>query len=326
MFQIFAFSNDAYDALGDTVKNTLESDDDLLRSTLQNHIVEGIRPTELVPVGESSVTSLFGNELTFRKQGSQIRVGGNRIVSGDMLAYNGILHMIDGVLLATPIASVETVFELLSGPNAVATTNTFVSQLEDLGLDSILGGSDTYTVFAPTNDAFGTFITSLAARGITDFFSLAEWSLHRKDLIEFHIAQGSHTFGEFNGFNDVTMINGNQVTMRNAGLTTVWPTFAGAVTPTTFDVPAQNGFVHVTPNVLTPEFFSNTLLDLIRTPYTEFFDLLASASLDSDLSMSHYTVRTPIEVFDHHTRMFFSFPPYSSSYQPMQPFARSETH
>ena len=120
--QIFAFSDNAYNRLENTVKWALSSDATLLRSTLENHIVKGILSADFIPIGDSTVTSLFENVLAVRKQGNDIRVNSHRIQTADLLAYNGLVHVIDGVLLTTTdeMNGEGTVSERLGGPTAMS--------------------------------------------------------------------------------------------------------------------------------------------------------------------------------------------------------------
>ena len=110
--------------MGSSVRDELESNDDLLRNTIENHIVEGITPEELIPVGNSVLTSLYGNDLAISKQGNNMQVNGHRIETADLLAYNGLVHIINGVLLTTTNVGGggNTVSELIGAPNAVTST------------------------------------------------------------------------------------------------------------------------------------------------------------------------------------------------------------
>lgn len=70
----------------------------LLRLTLRNHFVKGLSPSTNIPEGSSFVTSLVGLRLTFNRRGDAISVENFKIISPDQLAYNGLVHTIDGVL------------------------------------------------------------------------------------------------------------------------------------------------------------------------------------------------------------------------------------
>lgn len=76
----------------------------------------------MISVGGFSVTSTFGNDLALRKQGNNILVNNHRIEKADSLAYNGLVHILDGVLLtADELHDEDTVSErLVGGPNAMS--------------------------------------------------------------------------------------------------------------------------------------------------------------------------------------------------------------
>ena len=69
-------------------------------------------------------TSLYGNDLAISKQGNNMQVNGHRIETADLLAYNGLVHIINGVLLTTTDVGGggNTVSELIGAPNAVTST------------------------------------------------------------------------------------------------------------------------------------------------------------------------------------------------------------
>lgn len=99
-FTVFAPTDEAFAKLpAGTVENLLEPENvDRLRSILTFHVVSG-------KVMAASVTdglvadSLNGADLTFAVDDSGARVGGSKIVATDVIASNGVIHVIDSVLI-----------------------------------------------------------------------------------------------------------------------------------------------------------------------------------------------------------------------------------
>lgn len=244
--------------------------------------MKGIAPTSLIPVGESSVTSLFGNEMTVTKQGSQIRVEGNMIISADMLAYNGILHMIDGVLLTGPITTDETsaptpspvAFQVLNGIDdeirRTSILSTFRDYLDSAGILDELGQTGPFVVFAPTNTVF----SSGESPADLQKYSQEPYKAHLISLMYYHIFRGS--LPEEDG----------PITMRN-GDTAELSTTAGnegringlMIIPGPFS--ADNGQLRLIPKVLSPPFVTRGLGTVAVSEYSRFTRLLASSSLES---------------------------------------------
>jgi transforming growth factor-beta-induced protein len=99
-FTVFAPTDAAFAALPDgTVANLLlpENRTDLQR-LLQNHIVAGRIPASDV-LANTSLETLAGTQLAVSLDGEQPRIGGVAIAATDILAGNGIIHVVDEVLI-----------------------------------------------------------------------------------------------------------------------------------------------------------------------------------------------------------------------------------
>ena len=99
-FTIFAPTNDAFDAIPDTVFNALLADDFLLESLLRVHVVAGEALTIEDLVAAGSVDTL-GGPLTFTATpdgGTLVNGGAANVVCADVVTDNAIVHLIDRVL------------------------------------------------------------------------------------------------------------------------------------------------------------------------------------------------------------------------------------
>jgi len=96
-FTVFAPTNDAFlEFLDGTDAASL--DIDLVASILKYHVVPGIYSAADIANG-LSLSTVQGEDLAFSVMGSTAMVNGESIVAADILANNGIVHVIDGVLL-----------------------------------------------------------------------------------------------------------------------------------------------------------------------------------------------------------------------------------
>lgn len=85
------------DYLMDEITAAAGSDTDLLTRTLRNQIVEGhFTLQELIEAG--SITTLEGNTYEITVQDNTIFVNGVRLLTPNIFATNGVIHVIDGVL------------------------------------------------------------------------------------------------------------------------------------------------------------------------------------------------------------------------------------
>merc|ERR1711935_683340 len=105
-FTVFAPTNDAFvKLLGENV-DTGDLNVDLVTSILMYHVVSGIYSAADVANGVS-LTTVQGDDISFSVMGDTKMVNGNTIVATDILANNGIVHIIDGVLEPTATASIS---------------------------------------------------------------------------------------------------------------------------------------------------------------------------------------------------------------------------
>jgi uncharacterized surface protein with fasciclin (FAS1) repeats len=95
-FTVFAPTNDAFDALPAYIGNVLESDPDLLGDILTYHVVPGELFAADV-LAERRLETVQGEHL--RVFADQVRINGSDIIDTDIAADNGVVHVIDEVLI-----------------------------------------------------------------------------------------------------------------------------------------------------------------------------------------------------------------------------------
>ncbi|CAH1756573.1 3639_t:CDS:2 [Entrophospora sp. SA101] len=121
------------------------------------HVLDKILYLEDIPEGESIHHTIEGNELKIIKQGTDVYIKDGHsattsvsvITSGNNLISNGVMHVIDNVLL--PLSLIVTVKKLLIGADVDIMLELIkVANLTELILDS----NETYTILSPTDKAF----------------------------------------------------------------------------------------------------------------------------------------------------------------------------
>ena len=79
-----------------------------LTEILKYHVVAGsYTAAELIEMG--TVTSLQGEELTITTQGERVFVNGARVITADTPAKNGIIHVINDILVPSTVTLPEPV-------------------------------------------------------------------------------------------------------------------------------------------------------------------------------------------------------------------------
>lgn len=129
--------------------------------------------------------------------------------------------------------------------------STLVEALETAGLVETLQGAGPFTVFAPTNDAFGALLEEL---GVTADELLAREDL--ADILTYHVvpqellaADVLAAVEEAGGTAEVETVNGGTISVAVEGENVM---INGSATVTTTDLQAGNGVVHVIDAVLLP--------------------------------------------------------------------------
>ncbi|MBX3725199.1 MAG: fasciclin domain-containing protein [Xanthomonadales bacterium] len=99
-FTVFAPTDAAFAALpAGTVEDLLKPENrDRLVAVLTYHVVPGKVTAEQV-VGLDRATTVNGADVSIATRGDTVTVNGARVVSADVMASNGVIHVIDQVIL-----------------------------------------------------------------------------------------------------------------------------------------------------------------------------------------------------------------------------------
>jgi uncharacterized surface protein with fasciclin (FAS1) repeats len=99
-FTVFAPSDDAFKKLPKETRESImkPANQSRLQRILKHHVVDGRKRAKDVS-GASSLKMLDGKTLNVRKRGDQVRIGDATITKTDLEAENGVVHVIDRVLM-----------------------------------------------------------------------------------------------------------------------------------------------------------------------------------------------------------------------------------
>ncbi len=158
-FTVFAPTNAAFDNLLTElgVSGLEDIPNDVLTKVLLYHVMPGVKSASMIQTGYYSSLSdgpEAGYSLSFYVDMSTTTINGRaKITATDIKADNGIIHVIDEVMLPMSIADHAIANPAFSSLVAGVTKAELVAALDDT--------EAMYTVFAPTNDAFDSFFTDL---------------------------------------------------------------------------------------------------------------------------------------------------------------------
>ena len=104
-FTVFAPSDAAFAKLPAGTVESLLADKEKLASILTYHVVAGkVMAGDIVKAGHAMPTTVNGQPLDIVVRDGSVYVNGARVVSADIAASNGVIHVIDTVLMPTPAA------------------------------------------------------------------------------------------------------------------------------------------------------------------------------------------------------------------------------
>ena len=114
-FTVFAPTDEAFAALPDGLLDAVLADADLLTAVLTYHVVAGAVPASDV-VNLRSAATVQGESVTIGVDGGMVHVNDATVIQADVEASNGIIHVIDTVLLPPSVAAASIdAFELPVG-------------------------------------------------------------------------------------------------------------------------------------------------------------------------------------------------------------------
>ncbi len=242
-FTVFAPTNTAFAGLLAELgmsREQLLANRPLLSSVLSYHLLSGRALKADVPVG-SPISTVQGESFTVDSTLAVTdRNGRKAAISGtDVFASNGVIHVIDKVILP----KIPNIVELAVGAPQFS---ILVEAVQAAGLVNALSGPTALTVFAPTNEAFGLLLTELS---LTKAELLANVPLLTQVLL-YHVVAGRVYRAGVPVGRPITTLSGGTFTVgADLRITDANGRTAGI---TATDALAINGVVHTLDRVVLP--------------------------------------------------------------------------
>jgi transforming growth factor-beta-induced protein len=154
------------------------------------------------------------------------------VTQADLMASNGVIHVIDKVLLPNSIVD-------LASNNS--TFSILVEALVKAELVSTLSGAGPFTVFAPTNAAFTSLFSTLGVSGISDLTKEQLTPILLKHVVTGNIVSSDLKTGKVMTLNGDIMVNVGSAVTINENTNVILANVQGT-----------NGVVHAIDKVLLP--------------------------------------------------------------------------
>ena len=229
-FTVFAPTDDAFARLPSGALEGLLENPEQLKAVLLYHVVPG-RVAASGVIKLSSAETALGQSLSICAS-EGVRINDASVVKADVMASNGVIHVIDRVLIPKN--------DLIETARTAGSFKTLLTALEATDLVGALRGEGPFTVFAPTDDAFAKL-----PKGTVD--ALLRDKSKLKTILLYHVVAGEVSAAEAAKLDSAKTLHGQKVRIR-----TMSPLKVNNAQVIKADVRADNGIIHVIDTVLLP--------------------------------------------------------------------------
>jgi len=296
-FTVFAPTDEAFALLGQDTINALLADTDTLSDILTYHVISGeVNATAAIASAGTTVAMVNGDSVGLSLDGDNLLVNTATVTITDIQADNGIIHVLDAVLLP-PADKGEPTMNIVETAVAAGNFTTLVAALQAANLDSALADeTKTYTVFAPTDAAFALIGTETIAALLADTDALT--SILLQHVIDSEVS--SVRAYSLNGMTAKTL-SGAEITIAINSIAD--SLMFGGANITVKDIYTTNGVIHVIDMVVvgdvevpTP---TNSIVDVAAEngSFTTLVTALQTTGLDTVLAdlEGEFTVFAPTD-------------------------------
>jgi uncharacterized surface protein with fasciclin (FAS1) repeats len=237
-FTVFAPTDKAFSKLPEgTIKSLLQPENrEKLAAILTYHVVPGrVMAADVVELKRAKTAQ--GSELGVRVEGGKVFINDARVMKTDISASNGVIHVVDSVLL-------PELKDIVDVAVAAGSFETLATAVTEARLVETLKGKGPFTVFAPTDEAFAKLPEGTIA-------SLLQPENREKltAILTYHVVPGRVLASDVVGLQAAKTVQGGELKIRVED----GKVYINDAQVIKTDVNARNGVIHVIDSVLLPE-------------------------------------------------------------------------
>jgi transforming growth factor-beta-induced protein len=236
-FTVFAPTDEAFAKLpAGTVESLVKPENKAkLAAILTYHVVSG-RVMAKEAMGLKGAVTVNGQRIDIKVDGSMVMIDGAKVVTADIQCDNGVIHVIDSVILPADKNIPETA-------TAAKKFTTLLAAVKAAGLAEVLSGPGPFTVFAPTDEAFGKL-----PGGTVESLLKPENKQKLVDILKYHVVPTRV-------YSEGAVKAGTAKTLEGQSITISASSGGAKVNSSNLvatDVDASNGVIHIIDAVLMP--------------------------------------------------------------------------
>lgn len=257
-FTVFAPSDEAFAKIDKATLDALLADPQgQLTQILLYHVLPGKVMAAAVTDGLEAKTAQ-GGKVKFSVKDGKVMINDATIVSTDIEAANGVIHVIDTVIMPTvadseamtETAAVDKLKDIVDTAVAAGSFTTLVAAVQAAELVDTLKGAGPFTVFAPSDEAFAALPEGTVAGLLED----PKGAL--TDILLYHVVSGQVMAADVLSMNgqEVETVGGGKLTIMVEGDQVMLHDGAGnMIQVVSTDIATSNGVIHVIEGVLMPK-------------------------------------------------------------------------
>ncbi len=207
-----------------------------LAEILTYHVVSGAVKAEQV-VKLKNATTLNGQRIDIVVDDRGVSIDGVRVTKTDIVCSNGVIHVIDAVLMP------ETK-TIVGVADSAGMFKTLLAAAKAAGLDTALAGDGPFTILAPTDEAFAKL-----PAGTVEGLLKPENKEKLANILKYHVIPGRFYADQVVKLEKAPTLLGQEVAIKVDGRKVM----VGGANVVKTDIEAKNGVVHVIDSVILPK-------------------------------------------------------------------------
>lgn len=257
-----------------------------LQTVLGFHVVPAVAFSR--NLNETNIfTTLSGQQLRVNSSPGLVTVtdaAGNvsRVLQADVQIENGVVHVIDRVLLPSIELPKPT---LVEAATEIGLTTLLTAVTAVPGLPNALLSAPAITVFAPTNEAFAAALQVFGARDLNELVTKIGGPANLEKVLGFHVVPAKALSTDLAATNSFQTLSGQTITVERSGSTvTVRDQLDRTAQVVAADREIANGVVHVINGVMLPNLGLPTVVEAAQSAgLTTLLDAVTAAGLGNAL-------------------------------------------
>lgn len=257
-----------------------------LQTVLGFHVVPAVAFSRNLNA-ENIFPTLAGQSLRVRSTPGSVTVtdaAGNvsRVVKADVQIENGVVHVIDRVLLPSIQLPKPTLVEAATSAG-LTTLLTAVTAVP--GLPNALLSAPAITVFAPTNEAFAAALAVFKAKDLNELVIKIGGVANLQKVLGFHVVPAKAMSSSLAATTSFQTLSGQTITVEKSGSNISVRDQLGRVAQVVAaDIEISNGVVHVINGMMLPNLGLPTVVQAAQSAgLTTLLDAVTAAGLGSTL-------------------------------------------